>query len=190
MEPLVCDFLKLAKQAENLWMFFAEICVKLGRHMNGLGNLILLVEDDANDVFFLRHAFEGAGITNPLHVVDDGQKAIDYLAGEGPYADRRRFPYPGLVLLDLKLPVRMGLDVLHWIRQQPKLRTLLVVVLSSSSDTRDIDEAYRLGARSFLVKPISMDKRLELAKAIKLYWLELNQAPHLASFGPLKSVTR
>jgi CheY-like chemotaxis protein len=158
--------------------------------MNGLGSLILLVEDDPNDVFFLRHAFEGAGITNPLHVVEDGEKAIDYLAGVGCYADRHRFPFPCLILLDLKLPVRMGLDILRWIRQQPKLRTLLVVVLTSSADPRDIDEAYRLGARSFLVKPISMEKRLELAKAIKLYWLELNQGPMLASWSPLKPATK
>jgi CheY-like chemotaxis protein len=138
---------------------------------------ILLVEDDENDVFFLKYAFENAGITNPLQVVHDGQAAVDYLAGANQYADRSRFPLPSLVLLDLKLPLKMGLDVLRWIHDQPHLRSLLVIILTSSADTRDIEECYRLGARSFLVKPLSVDKRLEMAKAIKHYWLELNAIP-------------
>jgi CheY-like chemotaxis protein len=138
---------------------------------------ILLAEDDANDIFFLQFAFESAQISNPLQVVVDGQQAIDYLAGAGPYADRARFPFPCLMLLDLKLPLKMGLDVLRWIREQPALQTLLVVVLSSSSEKEDIDEAYRLGARSYIVKPLSVPKRLELASLIKSYWLEFNQCP-------------
>ncbi len=137
----------------------------------------MLVEDDRNDIFFLQYAFEVAGIENPLHVVIDGQKAIDYLAGAGQYADRRRFPFPSLVLLDLKLPVRMGTDVLLWIRKQAHLANLLVIVLSSSSDSHDVDRAYECGARSFLVKPLSVEKRLELARMIKSYWLELNEFP-------------
>jgi CheY-like chemotaxis protein len=140
---------------------------------------ILIVEDDRNDVFFLQYAFEAAGIRNPVQVVADGQEAIHYLAGQGRYADRERFPFPCLVLLDLKLPVTMGLEVLEWIQHQPKFRNLLVVVLTSSSDISDVDRAYQLGARSFLVKPLSVDKRLEMARLIKQYWLELNQPPTL-----------
>lgn len=140
---------------------------------------ILLIEDDKNDAFFLQYAFETAGIANPVQVVEDGQKAIDYLAGTGPYANRGQFPFPCLVLLDLKLPVKMGMDVLRWIHQQPQFGNLLVLVLTSSSDIADVDEAYRLGARSYLVKPLSVDKRLELAKALKLYWLDLNEPPSL-----------
>lgn len=147
--------------------------------MNAEGKLILLVEDDRNDVFFLQYAFERAGINNPLEVVEDGQQAMDYLAGAGRYADRERHALPCLVLLDLKLPVRVGLEVLRWIREQPALQTLLVVVLTSSANIRDIDESYRLGARSFLVKPLSVDKRLEMVRAIKLYWLEHNELPTL-----------
>lgn len=142
--------------------------------MNLQDRTILLVEDDKNDVFFLRYTFEMAGISNPIQVVVDGQQAMDYLAGTGSYADRLRYPFPCLVLLDLKLPVKMGLDVLRWIRQRSELDTLLVVVLTSSSDLQDVNEAYRLGASSYLVKPLSVDKRLDLAKAIKLYWLEFN----------------
>ncbi len=139
---------------------------------------ILLVEDDPNDVFFLQYAFEQAGIKNPLRVVEDGQGAIDYLSGNGKYADRSQFPMPCLILLDLKLPIMMGLDVLRWIKEQPDLHTLVVIVMTSSKDPTDIHQAYRLGARSYLVKPLSVHERLEVAKAIKSYWLELNLLPH------------
>ena len=145
---------------------------------------ILLVEDDQNDVFFLQYAFQEVGIANPLQVVADGQQAIDYLSGVGAYAERERFPFPCLVLLDLKLPVKMGLDVLGWIRTQPQLQNLLVLVLTSSSNVRDVDEAYRLGARAFLVKPVSTDKRIEMARSIKQFWLEINEPP---SFGASES---
>src|SRR5579872_5806241 len=103
---------------------------------------ILLVEDDQNDVFFLRYAFENVGIKNPLKVVVDGQEAIDYLAGVGAYADRQKFPLPALLLLDLKLPVKMGLDVLRWMQTKPDLGHLVVIVLTSSSDSGDVERAY------------------------------------------------
>lgn len=151
--------------------------------MKSEGKPILLVEDDQNDVFFLQYAFETAGVANPLQVVPDGQEALQYLAGKGRYADRLRFPLPCLVLLDLKLPVKMGTDVLRWIRTQPQLSNLLVVVLTSSSDASDVDMAYECGAQSYLVKPLSLEKRLEMARAIKSYWLELNEFPTLASSG-------
>lgn len=147
--------------------------------MRNEGKPILLVEDDQNDAFFLQYAFEAAGIENPLQVVVDGQQAINYLSGKGPYADRRRFALPCLVLLDLKLPVRMGTEVLRWIREQPLLSSLLVVVLTSSSNNSDVDSAYECGAQSYLVKPLSLEKRLEMARAIKNYWLDLNEFPTL-----------
>ena len=149
--------------------------------MKSEGKTILLVEDDQNDVFFLQYAFESAGIQNPLQVVFDGQQAINYLAGKGQYADRLHFPLPFLVLLDLKMPGKMGNDVLRWIRSQPNFSHLLVIVLTSSSDIHDVDGAYECGAQSYLVKPLSLEKRLEMARAIKNYWLELNEFPTLAS---------
>jgi DNA-binding response OmpR family regulator len=145
--------------------------------MSGELATILLVEDERNDVFFLQYAFDAAGIANPLQVVEDGQQAIDYLAGKGEYAKRAKHPMPILVLLDLKLPVKSGLDVLRWIQEQPALQTLVVIVLSSSRDTGDVDAAYEAGARSYLVKPLSMSERLEVAKAIKHYWLQLSVLP-------------
>jgi CheY-like chemotaxis protein len=147
--------------------------------MSGELSTILLVEDERNDVFLLQYAFETAGLSNPLQVVEDGQQAIDYLAGTGKYADRAQYPMPCMVLLDLKLPVKSGHDVLRWIQQQPALQTLVVVVLSSSRDRSDVDQAYQLGARSYLVKPLTMNERLELARGIKQYWLQLNVLPKI-----------
>ena len=147
---------------------------------------ILLVEDDPNDVFFLQYAFETVGIDYPLQVVGDGQQAINYLSGSGQYADRSKFEMPSLVLLDLKLPVKMGLEVLRWVQTQPQLANLLVVVLTSSSDHNDVEKAYAFGARSYLVKPVSLEKRVEMARLIKMYWLHLNCSP--SQMTPLSQV--
>ena len=137
---------------------------------------ILQVEDDPNDVFFLQHAMNKAGVANPIQVVSDGQQAIDYLKGAGRYADRDKFPLPCLVLLDLKLPHVMGLNVLKWIRQQPGM-TLVVVMLTASGEDADIATAYRLGANAFLTKPSKASKLEEMAKAIKDFWLTHNTLP-------------
>jgi CheY-like chemotaxis protein len=136
---------------------------------------ILLVEDDDNDVYFMKRAAQQAGILHSLQVAQDGQEALDYLGGLREYADRQRFPLPYLVLLDLKLPRVMGFEVLKWIRQQPELRTSIVIVLSSSELGPDIERAYQLGANSYLVKPSTPDELTEMITRIKHYWLELNR---------------
>ena len=138
---------------------------------------ILQVDDDANDVFLLQHALKKMCVANPVQVATDGQQAIDYLQGAGKFADRGRFPFPCLVLLDLKLPYVMGLDVLRWIRQQPGMRALMVIILTASGSEADIAEAYSLGANAFLTKP-SEERRLEaMIKAIKDFWLTHNTLP-------------
>src|SRR5205814_6227935 len=137
---------------------------------------ILQVEDDPNDVFFLQHAMKKAGVANPVQVASDGQQAIDYLKGAGRFADREKFPVPCLVLLDLKLPYVMGLDVLRWIRKQPGT-AVPVVMLSASAEDADIATAYRLGANAFLTKPSEASKLVEMAKAIKDFWLTYNTPP-------------
>src|SRR5579864_5000614 len=116
---------------------------------------ILLVEDDENDVFFFQRAMSKAGMTNPVQVAGDGQEAIDYLRGAGKFADRSKFPLPELILLDLKLPFVMGLDVLRWIREQSEL-VPIVIILSSSREEEDIAAAYKLGANAYLVKPVEV----------------------------------
>src|SRR5581483_4127457 len=137
---------------------------------------ILQVEDDQNDVFFLQKAMKKAGVENPIQVACDGQQAIDYLQGAGKFADRLQFPLPCLMLLDLKLPHVMGLDVLKWIRQQPG-PALVVVMMSASGEEADIAAAYRLGANGFLVKPSEASRLVDMAKAIKDFWLTHNTLP-------------
>ncbi len=142
-----------------------------------MNRTILLVEDEENDVFFLKYAFKEVGILNPLQVAEDGKAAMDYLSGTGEYADREKFPLPCLVLLDLKLPGVMGMEVLKWIREQPELKTLIVIILTSSRLEPDIERAYQLGANAYLVKPSSPSELRETAAAIKQFWLELNHGP-------------
>ena len=136
---------------------------------------ILQVDDDENDVFLLQHAMTKAGVKNPIQVVTDGQQAIDYLAGAGKFADRAKFPLPCLILLDLKLPYVMGLDVLKWIRQQR--RVALVVMLTASGSDADIAAAYRLGANAFMTKPSESNKFEDMVKALKDFWLTHNTMP-------------
>ena len=138
---------------------------------------ILYAEDDQNDVFFMQRAFKQAGIITPLHIVTNGMLAIDYLAGCGPYANREQHPIPGLVLLDLNMPGKSGLDVLKWIRTQPSISTLPIVVITSSNQDSDIHRAYLLGANGYLIKPGKPDELLVMVKGIKDYWLAQNRSP-------------
>ena len=142
-----------------------------------MSDTILLVEDSPDDVFFLQRAFKRAEIKNPIQVAADGQQALDYLSGKGEFADRQKFPLPHLVLLDLKLPYVLGLDVLRWIRAQPKLQTTPVIILTSSSERSDLDRAYCLGANSFIVKPSDGERLFSFAKSFAEYWLKHNVSP-------------
>ena len=137
---------------------------------------ILQVEDDPNDVFFLQKAMKKMGVTNPIQVAPDGQEAIDYLRGSGKFADRAKFPFPCLVLLDLKLPYVMGLEVLRWIREQPGM-VLPVIMFSASAEDADIAASYRLGANAFLRKPSEARQLDEIVKLIKDFWLTHNALP-------------
>ena len=137
---------------------------------------LLQVEDDPNDVFLFQYALKKAGVTNPVHVAEDGQQAIDYLKGTGEFADRAAFPLPSLVLLDLKLPYVMGLDVLRWIRSQ-RVESIAVIILSASAERTDISEAYKLGANAFLTKPSEASQLESIARSINDFWLTHNVFP-------------
>jgi len=136
---------------------------------------ILLIDDNEDDRFLMNRALKSASVVNPLYVAEDGQEAVDYLGGTGKFADRDSYPMPAVVFLDLKLPFVSGHDVLTWIRQQKDLESLVVIVLTSSNEARDVSRCYALGANSYLVKPPAPDQLEDLAKAFKSYWLEYNQ---------------
>jgi CheY-like chemotaxis protein len=142
-------------------------------------NTILLVEDNPKDVFLVQRAFRKAGITTPLQVVSDGDAAVQYLSGKAPYSDRVAYPLPVFVLLDLKLPRRSGAEILAWIRQQPELRRLPVVVLTSSREYVDINRIYDLGANTYIVKPPDFDQLMDLLKTLNLYWIIYSEKPQL-----------
>ncbi len=133
---------------------------------------ILVAEDDTTDAFFLQRAFKRTGIPITLHFVRDGQEVLDYLQGEGKFADRQTHPLPQLVLLDLNMPRLDGFDVLKWVRQQPQLSRLVIVIFSASDEARDINRAYGLGANSYIVKPHSMEELMRLVGDFKKHWLQ------------------
>ena len=139
--------------------------------------VILYVEDEESDVVLLQHVLTKAGIQNPLQTVKDGKAAKDYLAGKEPFADRTAHPLPDLVLLDLNLPYWSGFEVLEWLRQQPQLRRLPVVVFTSSSRPDDIARAYDAGANGYLVKPNALADLTNLVLALHEFWLRHNQFP-------------
>jgi CheY-like chemotaxis protein len=143
----------------------------------GPGLTLMLVEDNEDDVFLMERALKSASVGCPLRVVADGQQAVDYLGGTGPYADRLRHPLPSLIFLDIKLPQVSGLEILRWLRGQPQLRRIIVIVLTSSNHPEDLRQAYDLGANSYVVKPPSFQQLSDFAKAFKEYWLSCNCAP-------------
>jgi CheY-like chemotaxis protein len=144
---------------------------------------ILLVEDNQTDVILIKRAFDQAKLGNPLQVVSDGDAAVEYLAGEGKYSDRQQFPLPILILLDLKLPRRSGLEVVQWLRAQEAVRRIPVVMLTSSGQSRDVNDAYELGVNSYLVKPVEYDALLQMLKTVNFYWLMLNEQPRFNQDG-------
>lgn len=146
---------------------------------NWIKRNILLVEDNPDDILLIQRAFKRANLVNPLHVIQDGDSAIEYLAGTGSYADREIHPLPTLLLLDLKLPRRSGLEILEWLRQQPMLRRLPVVVLTSSRENVDVNRAYDLNVNSYLVKPVDSDSLQQMVKTLNLYWIVLNETPQI-----------
>lgn len=136
--------------------------------------MILLVEDSPDDVELTRRALQKNKIRNPLIVVPDGAAALDFLFSEGEYAERPQEDLPHLVLLDLQLPKIGGLEVLRRVRADPRTALLPVVILTSSAEERDLVEGYRLGANSYIRKPVDFDQFTEAVRELGLYWLVLN----------------
>jgi len=140
-------------------------------------SVILVVEDDPGDVFLVRRAFTKDNLKCELRFARDGEEAVAYIAGEAEFGDRTRHPLPSLVLLDLKLPRRAGLEVLAWLKSQQNLKGIPVIVLTSSNQAADLKSAYELGANSYLVKPVTTEGLAQMVEAIGVYWLSLNVTP-------------
>jgi len=140
---------------------------------DGVMPTILLAEDREDDVILLQRAFKEGGIRYPLNVVRDGEEAISYLSGLGRYSNRECYPFPALFLLDLTLPGTDGFEVLRWIRSRPDLMDLPVVVLTQSDKIRDVNQAYRLGACSFIVKTLDFQDAVAFAQSMSEYWQNL-----------------
>lgn len=147
---------------------------------------ILLVEDNPVDILLMQRAFRNQIFTNTsLQIVRDGDAAVFYLNGEGEYSDRDRYPLPAIILLDLKLPRRSGHEVLVWLKQQPELKRLPVVMLTSSRQTVDVKRAYDLGVNSYLVKPVGFASLLEMMQSFSEYWLNYTELPEPREFSGL-----
>lgn len=139
---------------------------------------ILLVEDNPNDVELTLHALRKHNLANHIHVVSDGEEALDFLFCRGAYQNRDAVT-PKVVLLDLKLPKVDGLEVLRQLRSDERTRVMPVVIMTSSRQERDVVESYKLGSNSYIVKPVDFDQFSESVRQIGCYWLLLNQPPKL-----------
>ena len=145
--------------------------------MTNMSVEILLVEDNPRDIKLALHAFEKHKIANRIHVTRDGAEALDYLFCTGAYSERNEEERPKVVLLDLKLPLVDGIEVLTRIRSDPRTKTLPVVVMTSSREDPDIQRCYALGVNSYIVKPLDFDQFSEVARSLGYYWLLLNEVP-------------
>ena len=145
--------------------------------MNSEPTRILLVEDDPNDVELIQLALESYNFVNQIDVVMDGEEALTYLQGRA--GESFAAPLPRLVLLDLKLPKVDGIDVLRAIRNHPRTRELVVVVMTSSAENQDLNACYDLGVNSYIVKPLDFQQFIEVTRQVGFYWMMLNQLPIL-----------
>ncbi len=143
--------------------------------------VILLVEGDASHQDLVRNTFEQQDVSTELHIVSDGSEALDYLFRKGKYADAADAPAPHLVLLDLTMPDRSGLETLAAIRADERTKTLPVVVLTTSDNDADIIRSYELGANSFIIKPIKFDEFVKVICELDEYWFGLIRAPSARS---------
>ena len=138
---------------------------------------ILLVEDNPNDEELTLRALKKHNITNRVHIVKDGAEALEYIFATGAYADRDINHHPKVILLDLKLPKVDGLEVLRQIKSNERTKVIPVVVLTSSKEERDLVESYKLGANSYITKPVDFESFVKAVSELGLYWLLLNQPP-------------
>ncbi len=138
---------------------------------------VLLVEDNPNDVRLALYAFKEQKIANHIHVARDGVEALEFIFCTGAHAERKIENGPKMILLDLKLPLLDGIEVLRQVKEDPRTRMIPVVVMTSSREERDVVDSYHLGVNSYIVKPVDFDQFAEVVRQLGNYWLLLNQPP-------------
>ncbi|PYS99347.1 MAG: two-component system response regulator [Acidobacteria bacterium] len=139
--------------------------------------VILMADDDADDRMLTKDALTESRVLNDFRFVEDGEELLDYLKGRGAYADREKSPKPGLILLDLNMPKKDGREALKEIKADPELRRIPIVVMTTSKAEEDIYRSYDLGASSFITKPVTFDRLVELMKTMGQYWVEFVELP-------------
>lgn len=139
---------------------------------------ILIAEDDEEDRMLVEEAMEESLLVNPLYFVQDGEEVMDFLYNKGKYTDKSQFPLPGLILLDLNMPKKDGRQVLGEIRQDPKLKKIPIIVLTTSKAEEDILRTYDLGVNSYITKPVTFDGLVEIVKNLGKYWFEIVTIPY------------
>ena len=144
--------------------------------MTSAERTILVAEDSEDDRFILAEAMRAARISNPVQFVNDGRQAVAYLSGTEPFADRGKHPLPAFVILDFKMPLMNGLEVLAWIRSSEH-RRMPVIILSASALPGDIERAYDLHVNSYVMKPSTLDSLVSLMRALSGFWVEYNEHP-------------
>ena len=139
--------------------------------------IILYADDDPEDRMLAKDAFEESRLANDLHFVEDGEELMDYLLNKGKYTDKKKYPTPGLVLLDLNMPKKDGREAIKEIKKVPKLRPMPIVVLTTTRAEEDILKTYDLGINSFITKPVTFEGLVDIMKALGKYWFEIVELP-------------
>lgn len=145
--------------------------------MNRMPIFILMADDDAEDREFAREALAEARLANTLLFVEDGEQLMDYLHRRGAYTDAAASPRPGLILLDLNMPRKDGREALREIKEDPELRAIPVVVLTTSKAEEDVVRTYKLGVNSYIQKPVTFEQLVKVMKALGAYWFEIVELP-------------
>jgi CheY-like chemotaxis protein len=140
---------------------------------------LLIVEDNEDDIFFVERIFRQIGARCELRFARDGIEAIDYLSGKGAFHDRTKYPMPTIILMDLKMPRRNGFEVLEWMHNQPEIRLIPTIVVTSSTLQEDVTKAYRLGANAVMNKPVDKDSLLQMLKSFHIYWTDFVEMPEV-----------
>lgn len=140
--------------------------------------VILIAEDDENDSFLLQRAFKKVGLNMPTHICRDGSEAMAYLRGEGEFADRVKYPFPRVLITDLKMPKCSGFDLLRWLEEHPDCNLIPKIVLSASAEAKDVKLAYQLGANCYFKKPATFDKLVEIVRTAQMFW-EIAELPEM-----------